>query len=1110
MNKTRLVWRSLCFHARAHAATLCGVVVATAVLAGALALGDSVRASLARAARNRTGSIGAVIGSGERFFRDDLGKRLAARVPGLEAAVAIQLPAVAALADGSRRIGDAQLLGVASGVLEPPGFFAFGPEGPPTLLAAAHGVLSVRRGPAGSSRVRVEPIRPGDALIGEETARVLGIERGAELVLRVPRPSATSRELALASVEEAIVPLRVRVDQVLGDDDFGSFALEAGAGPRANLFVSREWLAERLGVVERANRVFLRSGRELAEVERALREVWALDDVGLALREAPAASRELVSDQVFLADPLVEALRGLEPPPLGLLTYFVNGIARGERRTPYSTVAALGGLDARPAPDLVGWRAALGEIGADEIVLNDWTARDLSAAVGDTVTLSYFVLGPGRALAEESRDFRLRSIVPTLGIGADPTLAPDFPGIGDAKDCRDWDPGIPIDLEALRDEDEQYWDEHRAAPKGFVTLATARELWANRFGAFTAVRVAAGQEEDALARLHGVDPGALGLPLVAVSAESSGTSDFGGLFLGLSSFLVISALLLTALFFAFSVERRAAELGVLRVTGFAPGEVARMQLGAAGGVALGLGYTRFLLRALESFWSGAVGRTALVFAVEPGTLLLAWGLSVVLGLGAVGLVLRRALRARPLGLLAGELRRDAASPGRTRGRLVALLVLGGIAAGSLVAALVAGGPSADGLAFVAGLAALLAGLLGVRIWLARSARPRSPAALGWTNAARRPGRSLTTVSLMASSVFLLVVAGASRQGPTLADGANDSGTGGFELLGRTSLPVLHDLASGAGREFYGLGEDELAGVEVVPLRVRAGDETSCLNLDQPRRPRLLGAESTRLRGRFRFAARERATDEPWTLLDDDLGAGVVPAIVDATSLQWTLHKALGDELELVDGRGAPFRARVVATLADSILQGDVLIARRQFERLFPDEVGERAFLVDVPRGREGTLAARLSRALADEGLVLVPARERLDLLHGVQNTYLAIFQALGGLGLVLGSAGCLALVLRSAIERRGELALLQAVGFSRGELRLLFLGEQGGLVWAGLLAGALAGTLVVLPRLEPGSLDALRTLAGLLAAVAVAGVLWVWLGSLPALRGSALEALKRE
>jgi hypothetical protein len=267
---------------------------------------------------------------------------------------------------------------------------------------------------------------------------------------------------------------------------------------------------------------------------------------------------------------------------------------------------------------------------------------------------------------------------------------------------------------------------------------------------------------------------------------------------------------------------------------------------------------------------------------------------------------------------------------------------------------------------------------------------------------------------------------------------------------------------------------------------------------------------TSLAGRFRFAETVRATAEPWSLLEEDLGAGVVPVIVDAISLQWTLHKRLGDELELIDARGRPFRARVVATLADSILQGDVLISAARFEALFPDEAGHRAFLIDAPPGGVEALAARLSRALADEGLVLVPAHERLDLLHGVQNTYLAIFQALGALGLVLGSVGCLALVLRNAIERRGELALLSALGFSKGELRLLFLGEQGGLVWTGLLTGALAGACVVLPRLEPGSLDALKTLALVLLAVGVSGSLWVWLGALPALSGSSLDALKRE
>ena len=690
-------------------------------------------------------------------------------MPGLRAAAAIQLPAVAALADGSRRIGDAQLLGVEPGVLEPPGFFGLGPPGP------SLGFLAM-------------PIPPGDAWIGAETAHVLGVEHGAELVLRVPRPSTTSRELALTSVEEAIVPLRVRVARVLSDEEFGAFALQVGAGPRADLFVAREWLAERLDVQGRANRVFVGEGVDPAALERALRESWELDDVGLAWRDAPAGSRELVSDQVFLGDaPWTRSARST-PPAFGLFTYFVNALTHGAHATPYSTVAALGGLDARAAPDSRRLALALGEIGADRDRAQRLDRARPRGGGGGRDRAALLRDGVGARAQEKSHSFRLKSIVPTLGIGADPTLAPDFPGIGDAKNCRDWDPGIPIDLDALRDEDEQYWDEHRAAPKGFVALATGRELWANRFGAFTALRVAAGQEADALARLRRVDPGALGLPLVPVSAQSSGTSDFGGLFLGLSSFLVVSALLLTALFFAFSVERRASELGVLRVSGFAPAEVARLQLGeallvcalgAAGGVALGCGYTRLLLRALEGFWSGAVGRTALVFAVEPGTLLLACCLTLLLALGTVGLVLRRAVRTRPLQLLAGELGSESPGPGAARARRALLIALTLMACGGLAAAFSVRGDAAGELAFGAGFAALLAGCVALRTVLARGVRPRSLAALGWTNAARRPGRSLTTAALMASSVFLLVVAGASRQGPTPKDSPRDSGTGGF-------------------------------------------------------------------------------------------------------------------------------------------------------------------------------------------------------------------------------------------------------------------------------------------------------------------------------------------
>jgi hypothetical protein len=410
----------------------------------------------------------------------------------------------------------------------------------------------------------------------------------------------------------------------------------------------------------------------------------------------------------------------------------------------------------------------------------------------------------------------------------------------------------------------------------------------------------------------------------------------------------------------------------------------------------------------------------------------------------------------------------------------------------------------------AGGALLLAGLLLVREILARSPRPRALGALGWANAARRPARSLTTAALVASAVFLLVVAGASRQGPAPRESAHDSGSGGFELLGRTSLPVLHDLRSPEGRESYGLAGEELEGVELLALRVRDGDEASCLNLDRPRSPRLLGARVSGLSGRFRFAAMLEPRADPWTLLEQDLGPELVPAVVDAVSLQWTLQRRLGDELELLDGRGRPFRARIVAALSDSILQGDVILAEGAFERLFPDEAGHRAFLLDVPRERVAALAGRLSRALADEGLSLVPTHERLDLLHGVQNTYLSIFQALGGLGLMLGSAGLLALVLRVAVERKGELALLAALGFSRQELRRLLLFEQGGLVGSGLAIGALAGLAVALPRAEASPRDALAAVAALLAAVGLCGTAWVWLGARLALRGAFSAELKRE
>jgi hypothetical protein len=58
------------------------------------------------------------------------------------------------------------------------------------------------------------------------------------------------------------------------------------------------------------------------------------------------------------------------------------------------------------------------------------------------------------------------------------------------QNCRDWDAGVPIETDRVREKDEKYWDEFRGSPKAFVTLAAGQRMWANRFGNLTAVRTA--------------------------------------------------------------------------------------------------------------------------------------------------------------------------------------------------------------------------------------------------------------------------------------------------------------------------------------------------------------------------------------------------------------------------------------------------------------------------------------------------------------------------------------------------------------------------------------------------------------------------------------------
>jgi ABC-type antimicrobial peptide transport system permease subunit len=144
-------------------------------------------------------------------------------------------------------------------------------------------------------------------------------------------------------------------------------------------------------------------------------------------------------------------------------------------------------------------------------------------------------------------------------------------------------------------------------------------------------------------------------------------------------------------------------------------------------------------------------------------------------------------------------------------------------------------------------------------------------------------------------------------------------------------------------------------------------------------------------------------------------------------------------------------------------------------------------------------------------LELTSAARRLNQFNAVQNTYLGTFQVLGGLGLLLGSAGLGIIVLRNVLERRAELGLLTALGFRRRSIERLLLSEHAVLLGLGLAIGVIAAGAAVLPTLmSPGRQLPYGTLGLTLAAILANGCLWTWLAARYAIRGNLLAALRNE
>ena len=1213
MTPLRFLWRSWRFFARAHVAVASCVLLVTAVLAGALILGDSADHTLRIRALERLGHVEFALDTGPRQVRESLADDLTGtfRWPGHgewpQVAPVLWAEGIAKTPDDRALANEVRVLGVR------PDFWS--------LIDWSITFPSSRGWWLWSSPITYDVVflpptlADDEVVLGQPLAEQLGVKVGDHIVLVFTKPSPLPIENPLSDPRDSQASMLLTVCDVLGPDRLGPFALRPSATPPLNAFVSLATMQRALDLPGRANLLLFKKGRDaepacdehgpcpwpvgpawrLHVATSLLRNAWTLDDAQLELRSSgDDRPLELRSSRVLLEEPVVRAAKAASPEwAYAVTTWFVNELRVGEpprstgvppvsrmgvspmqtlpeeqistsqtstiqtsisrphanetatpyaeherdaratggagetpatrgRSCPYSMVSAV----ERPAilsmlspehPRTTELAAAyvvsfgplptdeahftpLGPpMADDEIVINDWLADDLVAAVGDVLTLTYNTAEPGRKLVEKSRPFRVSHVAPMERIAADRELMPDFPGLADAESCRGWQSDW-VDMRRVRAKDEAYWAEHRGTPKAFVSPAAAREMWGSSRGGVTAVRYGAGEAgAGAIERaiLSELDPSELGLAIQPVReqmlASARQATDLGQLFLGLGGGVIAAALLLLWMVLSLSVAARSSQIRLMRAVGFSPRRARGLLLaefllpsvvGVAAGVAVGVVFARGLLAELGSSWSGAVGGALLELHVTSTSLAIAGTVSFAMAATSVWLSLRpHKARRDGLPVCAVECggttnvspyttpciaKRQAIATRSTCIRFPLRVVVAFVfTVAAIVLAAVWSSPVSW---FLAGAVVLLAGLVAARGLLRSSPITnndlRSLRQLAWRNASRRAGPSFALVALLACAVFLILAVGAYRQQPGADASRRDSGTGGFALIGQSASPILGPLAPpGSPAPFEG--------VAVVPMRVRDGEDASCLNLNRPSQPRLLGVEPADLsrRGAFVFSGTWGATGDGWDVLDMPLGdAGetpsprIVPGVADESTIRWSLHKRLGDVIEYSDEHGRPLRVRLVGQLSGSVLQGSVLISRGNFDEHFPSAGGFRFFLVDAPLDQTATVAADLSARHSERGLALVPASVRLSQLQAVENSYLSIFQVLSALGLVLGSAGLGLVVTRNIQDRRGELATMQAVGFSRRRLMALVLLEHAMLLALGLAVGVVAAGTALTPR----------------------------------------------
>jgi putative ABC transport system permease protein len=131
----------------------------------------------------------------------------------------------------------------------------------------------------------------------------------------------------------------------------------------------------------------------------------------------------------------------------------------------------------------------------------------------------------------------------------------------------------------------------------------------------------------------------------------------------------------------------------------------------------------------------------------------------------------------------------------------------------------------------------------------------------------------------------------------------------------------------------------------------------------------------------------------------------------------------------------------------------IYVPEETFNQLFGEAEFSLYYVGLNDPGRAGELAKSIEAALLTSGAQASSIKEDIDDAQALQRNFFRLIQGFVGLGLFVGIAAVGVIAFRTVVERRQQIGVLRAIGYSRGMVSLSFLLESTFVTALGILSG---------------------------------------------------------